>query len=97
MTDIPGISCVKPKGALYLFPKIDLKKFDFNSDEDFAYRLLEEKHVLIVPGTGFNHRDHAHFRIVFLPQLDELEYAARLMRNFLDSSRVISATNAIEV
>ena len=97
MTDIPGISCVKPKGALYLFPKIDLKKFDFNSDEDFAYRLLEEKHVLIVPGTGFNHRDHAHFRIVFLPQLDELEYAARLMRNFLDSSRVISATNVIEV
>jgi alanine-synthesizing transaminase len=88
MTDIPGISCVKPKGALYLFPKMDLKKFDFTNDEDFAYRLLEENHVLIVPGSGFNYPDSAHFRIVFLPQLEELEQAAKLMRGFFDHYRL---------
>lgn len=88
MTDIPGISCVKPKGALYLFPKMDLKKFDFTNDEDFAYRLLEENHVLIVPGSGFNYPDSAHFRIVFLPQLEELEQAAKLIRGFFDHYRL---------
>lgn len=88
MTDIPGITCVKPKGALYLFPKIDLKKFDIKDDEDFAYRLLEEKHVLIVPGSGFNYPTKDHFRIVFLPQADELSHAAKLMRGFFDHCRV---------
>lgn len=82
MTDIPGITCVKPKGALYLFPKINMKKFDFADDEDFAYRLLEEKHVLVVPGSGFNFATKDHFRIVFLPQIDELEHAAKLIRGF---------------
>jgi len=82
MTDIPGITCVKPKGALYLFPKINMKKFDFADDEDFAYRLLEEKHVLVVPGSGFNFPTKDHFRIVFLPQIDELEHAAKLIRGF---------------
>jgi len=82
MTDIPGITCVKPKGALYLFPKINMKKFDFEDDEDFAYRLLEEKHVLVVPGSGFNFPTKDHFRIVFLPQIDELEHAAKLIRGF---------------
>jgi len=82
MTDIPGITCVKLKGALYLFPKINMKKFDFADDEDFAYRLLEEKHVLIVPGSGFNYPTKDHFRIVFLPQIDELEHAAKLIRGF---------------
>lgn len=84
ITDIPGISCVKPKGALYLFPKIDMAKFDFKNDEDFAYRLLEEKHILIVPGSGFNHYDDQHFRIVFLPQVDELEMAATNMASFFE-------------
>ncbi len=88
MTDIPGITCVKPKGALYLFPKIDLTRFDFADDNDFAYRLLEDKHILIVPGSGFNHFDKSHFRIVFLPQHDELEHAARLMKGFFNQSRV---------
>lgn len=85
MTDIPGISCVKPKGALYLFPKIDFDRFDFRDDDDFAYRLLDDKHILIVPGTGFNHMDRQHFRIVFLPQADELEFAGKQMRDFLNS------------
>ena len=88
MTDIPGITCVKPKGALYLFPKIDLSRFDFNDDNDFAYRLLEDKHILIVPGSGFNHVDKSHFRIVFLPQHDELEHTAKLMKGFLNLSRI---------
>jgi alanine-synthesizing transaminase len=82
MSDIPGITCVKPKGALYLFPKIDMAKFDFKNDEDFAYRLLEEKHILIVPGSGFNHFDDHHFRIVFLPQADDLVFAANQMASF---------------
>ncbi|MBK9737667.1 MAG: pyridoxal phosphate-dependent aminotransferase [Saprospiraceae bacterium] len=85
LTDIPGITCVKPKGALYLFPKFDLKKFDIADDEEFAYKLLEEKHVLIVPGSGFNYPNKDHFRVVFLPQQDELELAARLMRSFFDN------------
>jgi alanine-synthesizing transaminase len=88
MTDIPGITCVKPKGALYLFPKIDLSKFDFQDDHDFAYRLLEDKHVLIVPGSGFNHFDKSHFRIVFLPPTDELEHAAKLMSSFFSHNTV---------
>jgi alanine-synthesizing transaminase len=96
MTDIPGITCVKPKGALYLFPKMDFRKFDFAGDEDFAYRLLEEKHVLIVPGTGFNHRDNAHFRIVFLPQVDELEHAGKLIRSFLDHRRLSAELKGVE-
>jgi alanine-synthesizing transaminase len=95
MTDIPGITCVKPKGALYLFPKIDISKFDFKNDEDFAYQLLEEKHILIVPGSGFNHMDDQHFRIVFLPQADELELAANQMKSFFDHSRVTAAQTAL--
>ncbi len=95
MTDIPGITCVKPKGALYLFPKIDISKFDFKNDEDFAYQLLEEKHILIVPGSGFNHMDDQHFRIVFLPQTDELELAANQMKSFFDHSRVTAVQTAL--
>jgi len=87
ITGIPGITCTKPKGAMYLFPKIDLSKFDFEDDNEFAFRLLEDKHVLIVPGSGFNHTDKAHFRIVFLPQMDELENAANLMTTFFDQNR----------
>lgn len=83
LTDIPGVTCVKPKGTLYLFPKIDLTKFDFADDNEFAYRLLEDKHVLIVPGSGFNHSDKAHFRVVFLPQIEELNHAAKLIQGFL--------------
>ncbi|MGB4958670.1 MAG: aminotransferase class I/II-fold pyridoxal phosphate-dependent enzyme, partial [Saprospiraceae bacterium] len=88
ITDIPGVTCVKPKGALYLFPKIDLARFSIDSDEDFAYKLLEEKKVLIVPGNGFNQKDNNHFRIVFLPAADELEHAGKLIRDFLDHERI---------
>lgn len=72
---IPGLSCKKPKGALYIFPKIDLKKYNFFDDNDFVYKLLTEQKVLLVPGTGFNHADNAHFRMVFLADTDILTTA----------------------
>ena len=72
---IPGISCVKPKGALYLFPKLDPKKFAIKDDQKMVYDLLVEKKILIVQGSGFNHFDQNHFRIVFLPSKEILHDA----------------------
>lgn len=92
MTDIPGITCVKPKGSLYLFPKIDLKKFSFKDDEQFTLDLLTEQKVLVVSGTGFNHHDNAHFRIVFLPNTDILETAASKIETFLAEHRLKDKT-----
>lgn len=88
MTDIPGITCVKPKGSLYLFPKIDLKKFSFKDDEQFVFDLLSEQKVLVVSGTGFNYVKNDHFRIVFLPSMEELETASNRIRFFLEGHRV---------
>jgi alanine-synthesizing transaminase len=90
LTAIPGISCVKPKGALYVFPKIDLRKFDFKDDGEFVYQLLSEQKVLVVAGTGFNYITTDHFRVVCLPQVDELEIALSRMESFLDSKRAYS-------
>jgi alanine-synthesizing transaminase len=95
LTAIPGISCVKPKGALYVFPKIDLHKFDFKNDGDFVYQLLSEQKVLVVAGTGFNYITPDHFRIVCLPQLDELTLALDRMEFFLESNRIYS-TKTVE-
>ncbi|MBK9255667.1 MAG: pyridoxal phosphate-dependent aminotransferase [Saprospiraceae bacterium] len=86
--DIPGISCVKPKGALYLFPKFDPYHFDSMDDESFAYQLLSEHKVLIVPGNGFNHTDRNHFRIVFLPEVQILSHAAASIRSYLESRTI---------
>jgi len=88
LTDIPGITCVKPKGALYLFPKIDLRKFSFKDDEQFVFDLLSEQKVLVVSGTGFNYVKNDHFRIVFLPSAEELETASNRIRFFLDGHRI---------
>jgi len=85
LVDIPGISCVKPKGALYVFPKIDLTKFSFQDDEQFVLDLLTDQKVLVVSGTGFNYPGHAHFRIVFLPNIDTLTLAADRIHLFLES------------
>ena len=85
LIDIPGITCVKPKGALYVFPKIDLTKFSFQDDEQFVLDLLTEQKVLVVSGAGFNYPDHAHFRIVFLPDIDTLSLAADRIQQFLES------------
>lgn len=86
ITSIPGITCVRPKGALYLFPKIDLKKFYFKNDEDFVYDLLAEQRVLLVPGTGFNYIKDDHFRIVFLPTVEELAIAMNRIKTFLEGA-----------
>ncbi len=90
LVSIPGITCVKPKGSLYLFPKIDLKKFGLESDEQFVYDLLSEQKVLVVAGTGFNYISNDHFRIVILPTVDELNQAMDKIELFLESHRVLS-------
>ncbi|MFM2394394.1 MAG: hypothetical protein RLZZ546_2376 [Bacteroidota bacterium] len=84
---IKGVDCVYPKGALYVFPKIDFSLFNFKDDEDFVLRLLIEKHVLVVSGTGFNYNSKCHIRIVFLADLDLLEKAMNKIEDFLNENR----------
>lgn len=85
LTDIPGITAVKPKAAFYIFPKIDVDKFCIENDEQFALDFLHEKQVLIVPGKGFNWHQPDHFRVVYLPNVLQLEKAARKLRDFLST------------
>ncbi|HVN49367.1 MAG TPA: pyridoxal phosphate-dependent aminotransferase [Bacteroidota bacterium] len=80
---IPGMSCVKPDGALYLFPKIDVKKYNIHDDQQFLLDFLVKKHVLMVQGTGFNWPNPDHFRVVFLPRADEIRTVAERMTEFL--------------
>jgi len=87
LNDIPGISCIKPMGALYLFPKIDTKKFNIKDDEKFVLDLLLKEKVLVVQGSGFNWPHPDHFRIVFLPREDELEEAIKRIDSFLSAYR----------
>lgn len=87
MVAIPGITCVKPKGALYIFPKIDLTQFDFVDDQDFVLKLLTEQKVLVVAGTGFNYVANDHFRIVCLPTVDELTVALDRIAQCLENHR----------
>jgi len=82
ITEIPGITCVKPSGALYLFPKIDQKKFKVKDDAKMVLDLLVEEKVLLVQGTGFNWPEPDHFRIVFLPNLEDLKEAIRRIARF---------------
>lgn len=82
LCDIPGISVVKPKAAFYIFPKMDVKKFNITNDEQFALDLLKEKKILITCGTGFNWGEPDHFRIVYLPNLVQLEEAMERMNDF---------------
>lgn len=87
ITSIPGVSCVKPKGALYLFPKLDQKKFNIVDDQRMALDFLQQEKVLIVHGTGFNWKQPDHFRIVTLPRVDDLEMAIGRLERFLHSYR----------
>ena len=87
LNDIPGISAVKPKAAFYIFPKIDVKKFNITNDNQFALDFLREKKVLLVPGSGFNWKQPDHFRVVYLPQIEVLGDAMNKMRDFLDHYR----------
>ncbi|MFN3880807.1 MAG: pyridoxal phosphate-dependent aminotransferase [Nitrincola lacisaponensis] len=80
---IPGVSCVKPKGALYLFPKLDPAMYPIKNDEKFALDLLQQQKVLVVQGSGFNLDDTQHFRLVFLPSIDLLSEAIDRIAAFL--------------
>ena len=81
--NIPGLSAVKPKAAFYIFPKIDVKKFNIYNDEQFALDLLREKRILLVQGTGFNWIEPDHFRIVYLPRRADLIKAMDKLGDFL--------------
>ena len=87
LTAIPGVSVVKPKAALYMFPKLDPKIYPIHDDQQFAYELLAEEKVLIVQGTGFNWSQPDHFRLVFLPNADDLTEAIGRIARFLDHYR----------
>ncbi|MGN5518977.1 pyridoxal phosphate-dependent aminotransferase [Halopseudomonas sp. Lyrl_26] len=83
LNEIPGVSCVKPKGALYLFPKLDPKVYPIHNDEKMVLDLLLQEKILIVQGTAFNWPWPDHFRIVSLPRKDDLEMAIGRIANFL--------------
>ena len=85
LNDIPGISAKKPKAAFYIFPKIDVKKFNIQSDEKFALDLLREKRILLVGGSGFNWHVPDHFRVVYLPRIADLKKATTKMAEFLET------------
>ena len=87
LTDIPGITAVKPKAAFYIFPKIDTERFGILDDEQFALDFLHEKQVLIVPGKGFNWHEPDHFRVVYLPNIRTLDKASRKLEEFLRTYR----------
>ena len=87
LTDIPGVTCVKPKAALYMFPRLDPVMYPIANDQSFAYDLLDQEKVLIVQGTGFNWGSHDHFRLVFLPNQDDLTDAIGRIARFLDGYR----------
>jgi len=89
INEIPGLSVVKPKGALYCFPKIDTKRFNIANDERFVLDLLREQRLLLVHGTGFNWKEPDHFRIVFLPDKDTLTDAIRRLGKFLENYKQI--------
>lgn len=87
INDIPGLSAVKPKAAFYIFPKIDTKMYHIVDDEKFCLDFLKEKKVLLLPGKGCNWGEPDHFRIVYLPNIHELEDAMGRMKDFLSTYR----------
>ena len=85
LTDIPGISCVKPEAGLYLFPKVDVERFNITNDEKFILDFLTQEKVLLVQGTGFNWPKPDHFRLVFLPAEEDLKIAIGRLKKFLSN------------
>lgn len=83
LKDIPGVSVVKPKAAFYIFPKLDVKKFNLMDDEKFALDLLRDKKILVVHGGGFNWKEPDHFRIVYLPRIEVLKESMEKLGDFL--------------
>ena len=87
LKDIDGLSFVKNSASFYLFPKLDVKKFNITSDKVFARDLLHATNILVVPGSGFDWQEPDHFRLVMLPQAEQLRTAMIRMANFLDGYR----------
>jgi alanine-synthesizing transaminase len=87
LTAIPGVTCVRPKAALYLFPKLDNKLYPIADDRAFIYQLLVQEQVLVVQGTGFNWPHPDHIRVVFLPNEQELRHAISKIACFLEQYR----------
>ncbi|HEX7713537.1 MAG TPA: pyridoxal phosphate-dependent aminotransferase [Bacillota bacterium] len=85
VNQIPGLSCVKPEGAFYFFPKVDVKRFNIHDDEKFMLDLLKAERVLLVQGTGFNWPEPDHFRVVFLPEMNVLKNSLERLEHFLGS------------
>ena len=83
ITRIPGVSCVKPQGAIYLFPRLDMTKFQIKDDRQLVLDLLLEQHILLVQGSGFNWHRPDHLRIVYLPTVDVLKTAVEKIGLFL--------------
>jgi alanine-synthesizing transaminase len=87
LNQIEGVSCTKPKGALYLFPRIDTRRYNISDDERFAFDLLAQEKLLVVQGSGFNWPEPDHFRIVFLPRVEDLTEAMARLARFLSTYR----------
>ncbi|MDD5944467.1 MAG: aminotransferase class I/II-fold pyridoxal phosphate-dependent enzyme [Clostridia bacterium] len=85
LKDIPGISVVKPKAAFYIFPKLDTEKFNIKDDEQFALDFLRKKKILVTHGRGFHWDKPDHFRMVYLAETDQLEYACNQLADFLST------------
>ncbi len=85
VTSIPGVSCVKPDAAMYLFPKLDPKKYQIDNDQKLILKILMDTKVLLVQGSGFNWQDKNHFRVVFLPNEDDLKIAFSRLNEFFTS------------
>ncbi len=87
ITAIPGVSCVKPQAALYMFPRLDPAIYPIADDRQFFLEVLKETKVMLVQGTGFNYPDTQHFRLVFLPHEDDLRVAVARLAKFLEGAR----------
>ena len=96
LNDIPGVSCTKPEGALYLFPKLDPTMYPIDDDQAFILEFLQAEKVLLVQGSGFNWPHTDHFRVVFLPHLDELKEAITRLARFLANYRAKFAPLMLE-
>ena len=92
ITAIPGVTCVKPQAALYMFPRLDPEIYPIKDDRQFFMEVLRETRVMLVQGTGFNWPTPDHFRIVFLPHEDDLREAIGRLAGFLERYRIRSGT-----
>jgi alanine-synthesizing transaminase len=88
LNEIPGVSCVKPSGALYMFPRLDPAMYPIKDDLQFALDLLRQEKLMVVQGTGFNWPNPDHFRIVTLPRVSDLEEAIGRIGRFLRTYKV---------